>query len=505
MAGHTLQATVRHIRRTAGLGMAGESDAELLRRYSDGDALAFETLVRRYGPMVLAINRHLLHDSHAAEDVFQVAFLALARKASSIVRRGSVGRWLSRVTFRAALRARNAAPPRPESLGAIELPDDNVKEPAAVASERELQVIIAEELSALPERYRVVLALHHFGGRTCDQVATDLSCRRGTVAARLSRGRAMLRRRLLRRGLSASCVGLPLGLAGASIASVPREMIWRATVWAADAQHFQTVPTRIILLTDSVLRAMAMTKIKSGVLLVVLGMAASGVVVLPNSVFFPGASAQAPPATEQPTDRGLTPTNSLEARLKQVEDRLNRLEARSVSVAPATPPAGLGNNSLSKQESQAGIRSTKLDQSAAREVPSAVASVAARFKHKVPFEVGRTYLADGGHLEIVEVWGTRPAIEIGGQYVVRGKYNLPSKQEGRMYLHLTANSQANATSYELDLQNIAVAGGQGEFTLMHAMGATGWLHVTLIGKSGDKDVTYADQYFGTGDTVYRTK
>jgi len=74
-----------------------------------------------------------------------------------------------------------------------------------------------------------------------------------------------------------------------------------------------------------------------------------------------------------------------------------------------------------------------------------------------------------------------------------------------MYLHLTANSQANATSYELDLQNIAVAGGQGEFTLMHAMGATGWLHVTLIGKSGDKDVTYADQYFGTGDTVYRTK
>src|SRR4029077_12849752 len=113
--------------------------------------------------------------------------------------------------------------------------------------------------------------------------------------------------------------------------------VWRATAWAAGVPHSPVVPARILLLTDSVLRAMAMTKIKSAALLVAMGVAASGVVVLPNSAFFPGAAAQAPTATEQPTDQRQSLANPLEARLKQVEDRLNRLEARPASIGPVAP------------------------------------------------------------------------------------------------------------------------------------------------------------------------
>src|ERR1700733_11304172 len=100
MAGHTLLATVQHMRRAAGMGGRGEPDAELLRRYLAGDALAFETLVWRHGSMVLGVGQHLLRDAHAAEDAFQVTFLALARRAGSIVRHGSVGPWLGRVALR---------------------------------------------------------------------------------------------------------------------------------------------------------------------------------------------------------------------------------------------------------------------------------------------------------------------------------------------------------------------------------------------------------------------
>lgn len=56
-------------------------------------------------------------------------------------------------------------------------------------------------LSALPEDYRNALILHHLEGHTVEQVAGLLATRPGTVAARLSRGRAMLRERLVVTGV----------------------------------------------------------------------------------------------------------------------------------------------------------------------------------------------------------------------------------------------------------------------------------------------------------------
>ena len=60
------------------------------------------------------------------------------------------------------------------------------------------------------------------------------------------------------------------------------------------------------------------------------------------------------------------------------------------------------------------------------------------FKHRLPFETGHTESRDGGRIEIKEVWGTRPLIEIGGQYLVRGKYVLPPGTRGKLYFYATA-------------------------------------------------------------------
>src|SRR4029077_19797893 len=70
------------------------------------DGAAFEELVRRHGPMVLAVCRRLLHDGHLAEDVFQSTFLTLARGAASIRKRESLARWVHGVAARLAWRAR---------------------------------------------------------------------------------------------------------------------------------------------------------------------------------------------------------------------------------------------------------------------------------------------------------------------------------------------------------------------------------------------------------------
>src|SRR5262249_9142597 len=73
------------------------SDGALLERFlTQRDEAAFETLLERHGPMVLAVCRRVVgeRDGHAAEDAFQATFLVLARRAGSIRKQASVGSWL---------------------------------------------------------------------------------------------------------------------------------------------------------------------------------------------------------------------------------------------------------------------------------------------------------------------------------------------------------------------------------------------------------------------------
>jgi len=80
---------------------------ELFLNGESGDAAsAFETLVKRYGPMVLGVCRQILNHHQDAEDAFQATFLSLARKAGTIRDRRVLGCWLYQVAYRIAKRAR---------------------------------------------------------------------------------------------------------------------------------------------------------------------------------------------------------------------------------------------------------------------------------------------------------------------------------------------------------------------------------------------------------------
>src|SRR4051812_45580896 len=87
---------LRHIRQVVGPSCPGDAtDRHLLERFAaNQDEGAFETLVRRHGPLVLGVCRRVLNDAHDAEDAFQATFLVLARKAASIRKQEAVGSWL---------------------------------------------------------------------------------------------------------------------------------------------------------------------------------------------------------------------------------------------------------------------------------------------------------------------------------------------------------------------------------------------------------------------------
>jgi len=73
----------------------GKVDDDLLERFvKHSDEAAFETILKRHGPMVMSVCRRILPEVHDAEDAFQATFLVLICKAHSIAKRNSVGSWL---------------------------------------------------------------------------------------------------------------------------------------------------------------------------------------------------------------------------------------------------------------------------------------------------------------------------------------------------------------------------------------------------------------------------
>src|ERR1700704_1846278 len=104
MLGNTVPLLLRHVRRLAATASSDEQLlVDFLSRRSDD---AFAALVGRHGPMVLNVCRRILHDAHAAEDVFQATFLVLADRAGAIRQSTSLAGFLHGVAYRLAVRAR---------------------------------------------------------------------------------------------------------------------------------------------------------------------------------------------------------------------------------------------------------------------------------------------------------------------------------------------------------------------------------------------------------------
>jgi RNA polymerase sigma factor (sigma-70 family) len=262
MATSQVSKVVQHLRRTL-LSQDGEgpTDGQLLGCLIEHrDEAAFAALVRRHGPMVWGVCRRQLNH-HDAEDAFQASFLVLFRKAASIQPREMIANWLYGVARQATLQARRTTARRM----AREKQVKEMPEPAAAEPDLwdDLQPLLDEELSRLPDRYRAVIVLCDLEGMTRKAVAQQLGLPDGTVGSRLARARAMLAKRLNQRGVAVSGAALAAVLSQ-KVASASLPVSIRAVAAAAAGQAATTgaISVEVAALTEGVLSAMLWTKLQ---------------------------------------------------------------------------------------------------------------------------------------------------------------------------------------------------------------------------------------------------
>jgi RNA polymerase sigma factor (sigma-70 family) len=270
MADEPMRQVVQELRRVALASHDELSDAQLLERFVRArDESAFAALLWRHGPMVLGVCRRLLGHTHDAEDAFQATFLVLVRKAAGLRRPALVGNWLYGVACRTARQARTAAARRQARERAAARPEAR-EEPM-----NDWRPVLDQALHLLPDRYRAAIVLCDLEGKSYREAALALGCAEGTLAARLSRGRALLARRLGRQGVALGGPALATLLAGEASAALPTALA-ASTIQAATAVAAgqATAAVSALALAERVMRTMFLTKVTwagAALLLLTLG------------------------------------------------------------------------------------------------------------------------------------------------------------------------------------------------------------------------------------------
>jgi len=304
-------------------------DSELLRRYAaDASQAAFTELVQRHVGLVFhAARRQLGGDAHRAQDVAQVVFATLARKAGALAGRPSLAGWLYTSTRYAAVQSiraearRAAREQEAQRLNAIDAP-------GVEGDWRRLEPFLDEALAALTEADREAVLLRYFESCPLADIGARLGLSPDAARMRIDRALERMRRLLGRRGVTSGAAALAAALEAHAAAGIPAGLA--ASVSAAALAMPAAAVTGAIL--------MSTTKITLGVMGALLAVGAAGLAWQQQRIRHLRAAAAA--------------TSSLaveNARLQAENLRLQRQLAaappplpRAAAANPAGPRAGSG-------------------------------------------------------------------------------------------------------------------------------------------------------------------
>jgi RNA polymerase sigma-70 factor (ECF subfamily) len=179
----------------------------------NNDELAFETLVRHYGPRMHAVARRFFSSDDDAQECLQKAFIQVFKNITSFKKDSSLMTWLHRITVNEALMiirknkrqhtlpleeftqqyneygertvfSNNSDPNLGQSLG------NNIE---ALFEKKEMKLSLNELIFQLPEKYCNVLLLRDIQEVSTRETANILDISEASVKTQLHRARLLLK------------------------------------------------------------------------------------------------------------------------------------------------------------------------------------------------------------------------------------------------------------------------------------------------------------------------
>jgi RNA polymerase sigma factor (sigma-70 family) len=228
----------------------------LLAEYAgNGSETAFRELVARYIDFVYsAASRMVQSAPHLAEDVTQIVFADLARKAGSLSREVMLGRWLHRHTCYVAanlMRGERRRHTRERKAAEMDVMPDHSSENLA-----QITPILDDAINHLGTEERTAILLRFFEQRDLRSVGLALGGSEEAARKRVSRALDKLQVLLKRRGVALSTAALATVLATGTVKAAPAGL----AVSVGTSALAGAAPGALTLL-----KLMAMTKLKAGI------------------------------------------------------------------------------------------------------------------------------------------------------------------------------------------------------------------------------------------------
>ena len=183
-----------------------DPDVRLMLQVRDGDAAAFEELVRRYRDRLLTILEHLVGHREQAEDLAQDVFVRVFKARERYTPDAKFSTWLFTIANNVASNALRSRSRRrevgvPEGNGADSAPlalDQLAKAasgfmPTRALDKAEQAEMVRHAVAALNERQRMALLLAKFEGMSYQDIAQTMGLSVQAIKSLLSRARVNLK------------------------------------------------------------------------------------------------------------------------------------------------------------------------------------------------------------------------------------------------------------------------------------------------------------------------
>ncbi len=188
------------------------TDEELLAAYQQGDAEAFEALLRRHRAPLFTFLVRMLGDREKAADLAQETFLRIVKGAQAWEHRARFQTWLftmarnlcadgaRRDRFRRA-ESLDAEGPEGEASMVDSVPGREI-DPGRGAESARLRPVLEKALLSLPPEQREVFVLREQAGLPFREIAELVGVNENTVKSRMRYALLALRKSLLAAGVS---------------------------------------------------------------------------------------------------------------------------------------------------------------------------------------------------------------------------------------------------------------------------------------------------------------